>query len=118
MKLRRLLPLLLAAAAAPASATSTMCTYSPSDRTGYGLEFIGYGEIAMILVGLPKGPRSLPGGSYKVLEFDERARKIDLVYRNPGDPSFPPSFRLEGVGRNVLMSIDGKRLVGELNCDY
>jgi len=40
-----------------------MCTYDPSGRTGYGLEFIGYGEIAMILVGVPEGPRSLPGGS-------------------------------------------------------
>ena len=95
MTLRRLLPLLLAAVAGSASATSTMCTYDPSDRTGYGLEFIGYGEIAMILVSLPKGPRSLPGGSYKVLEFDERTRKIDLVYRNPGDPSLPPSSGLK-----------------------
>lgn len=118
MTLRRLFPLLLAAVTTSASATSTMCRYDPGDRTGYELEFVGYGEIAMILVSLPKGPRSLPGGSYKVLEFDERARKIDLVYRNPGDPGLPPSFRLEGVGRNVLMSIDGKQLIGELNCDY
>jgi hypothetical protein len=118
MTLRRLFPLLLAAAATSASATSTMCTYNTSDPTGYGLEFIGYTEIAMIMVRLPKGPRSLPGRSYKVLEFDERTRKIDLVYRNPGDPGLPPSFRLEGVGGNVLMSIGGKQLVGELNCDY
>lgn len=118
MTLRRLFPLLLAAVAAPASATSTMCRYEPGDHAGYALEFIGYGEIAMILVSLPKGPRSLPGGSYKVLEFDERNRKVDLVYRNPGDPGLPPSFRLEGMGRNVLMSIGGKQLVGELNCDY
>lgn len=118
MTLRRLFPLLLAAVATSASATSTLCRYNPSDGTGYSLEFIGHEKIAMILVSLPKGPRSLPGGSYKVLEFDERTRKIDLVYRNPGDPSLPPSFRLEGVGRNVVMSIGGKRLVGELNCDY
>jgi hypothetical protein len=118
MTLRRLLPLLFAAVAASASATSTICTYDPGGRAGYALEFIGYGGIAMIQVNLPKGPRSLPGGSYKVLGFDERTRKIDLVYRNPGDPSLPPSFRLEGVGRNVLMSIGGNQLVGELNCDY
>lgn len=118
MALRRLLPILLAVVATSASATSTMCTYNPGDRTGYGLEFIGYAEIAMILVSLPKGPRSLPGGSYKVLEFDERASKIDLVYRNPGDPRLPPSFRLQGAGRKVLMSIGEKQIVGELNCDY
>ena len=82
------------------------------------IEFIGYGQVAMIQFSSPQGPRSLPGGSYKVLKFDERARKVHLVYRNPGDPSLLPSFTLEGVGKKVRMSIAGQQIPGELDCDY
>jgi len=65
----------------------------------------------------PKGRAAFRAGR-KALEFDERARKVDLVYRNPDDPGLPPSFRLEGMGRKVLMSIGGKQRARELNCDY
>ena len=67
---------------------------------------------------LPEGPRSRPAGSYEVLEFDERTSKINLVYRNPGDPSLPPSFTLEGAGSNVRMTIGKDRIVGKLHCDF
>ena len=109
----------LAAAATSASATSTMCRFEgSSDSSTYSLEFIGYGEIAVIKIDLPEGPRSLPSGSYKVIEFDERTRKIDLVYRNPGDPSLPSSFTLKGVGDKVRMAIGKVQIVSKLNCDF
>jgi hypothetical protein len=109
----------LAAAAIPASATSTMCMFEGSSgASSYSVEFIGYGEIAMIQMNLSGGPRSLPEGSYEVMEFDQRNGKIDLVYRNPGDPSLPPSFTLVGARDNVRMTIGKERIVGELNCDF
>lgn len=120
MKIQRaIFVLLLAAAAMPASATSTMCAFEgSSDSSFYSIEFIGYGEIATIQMNLPEGPRTLPAGSYKVSEFDERQGKINLTYRNPGDPSLPPSFTLEGVGDNVRMTVGEERVVGELRCDF
>lgn len=120
MKIYRVISVVsLAMAAVPASATSTMCTFEGSSgSSSYSIEFIGYGEIATIQMNLPDGPRNLPDGSYTVAEFDERKGKIDLAYRNPGDPSLPPSFTLEGVGDNVRMTIGEERIVGELNCDF
>ncbi|MDR6841466.1 hypothetical protein [Pseudoxanthomonas sacheonensis] len=120
MKIHRVISaVFLAAAAIPASATSTMCAFEGSSgSSSYSIEFIGYGEIGAILMSLPRGPRSLPAGSYKVLEFDERKSKINLAYRNPGDPSLPPSFTLEGIGNNVRMTIGKERIVGKLHCDF
>ena len=120
MKIHRVIfALFLVAAAMPASATSTMCMFDGSNESSsYSIEFIGYGEIGGILMSLPEGPRSLPAGSYEVLEFDEQKSKINLAYRNPGDPSLPPSFTLEGVGNNVRMTIGEERIAGVLNCDF
>jgi hypothetical protein len=92
--------------------------YGSNGSTHYEFEFIGYGEVAVIQFESPRGPRSLPGSSYEVLEFNEHTRKINLVYRNPGDPSLPPSFTLKGAGANVYMSVAGKQISGELSCDY
>jgi hypothetical protein len=106
-------------AAAPVSATSTICTFSPNDNaSGYDLEFIGYGRIEVIQANLPRGPRSLPGGSFKVLEFNEQERRIDLSYRNPGDLGLLPSFELKGAGDHVVMNIGARQVVGSLNCEY
>lgn len=120
MKIHRVIfALLLAAAAMPASATSTMCAFEGSSgSSSYSIEFIGYGEIATIQMNLPGGPRSLPAGSYEVLEFDERKGKINVAYRNPGDASLPPSFTLAGMGNNVHMTIGKERIVGRLHCDF
>ena len=96
-----------------------MCMFEgSSDTSSYNIEFIGYGEIATVQMNLPDGPRSLPAGSYRVMEFDERKSKINLAYRNPGDPSLPPSFTLDGVGDNVRMTVGKERIVGKLNCDF
>jgi hypothetical protein len=96
-----------------------MCRFEGANGSlSYELEFIGYGEVAVIQYSAARGPRSLPAGSYEVLEFDERSRKIHLVFRNPGDPTLLPSFTLKGEGNQVLMSIDGKKISGELRCDF
>lgn len=96
-----------------------MCVFSALQGTPkYDIEFIGYDQVAMIQVHLPGGPRSFPAGSYELVEFDERTSKVHLVYRNPGDPTLPPSFTLKGAGKHVRMSIGENRVVGELNCDY
>ena len=120
MKIHRVIfAVSLAAVALPASATSTMCMFEGSSgSSSYSIEFIGYGEIAMIQMNLAGGPRSLPEGSYKVIEFDERNGKINLAYRNPGDPSLPPSFTLEGARKNVRMTVGKERIVGKLHCDF
>lgn len=120
MELRQALSLLLlATAATSAAATSTMCRFSrPADAPLSGFEFLGYGEVQQILFHTPQGPRSLPHGSYEVLEFDEPASRIHLVYRNPGDPGLPPDFTLEGAGDTVRVSIDGVQFTGELSCGF
>ncbi|WAH64769.1 hypothetical protein [Xanthomonas hortorum] len=107
--------------AAPATASSTMCTFTaPSGSPANDLEFLGYGEIQQILFHLPRsdGPKSLPSGSYQVIEFEEMTRTISLTYRNPGNPQLLPSFTLKGVGKNTLMGIVGKTIAGEFKCDH
>ena len=102
MKIYRVIfVLFLAAAAIPASATSTRCVFEGSnDSSSYSIEFIGYGEISMIQMNLPTGPRSLPAGSYEVLDFEERKSKINLAYRNPATPVF---FALSPLGERITM---------------
>ena len=115
---RMIFALLLAATAMPVSATSTMCAFEGSGgSSSYSIELIGYGEIETIQMNLPAGPRSLPAGSYKILEFDKEKGRINLAYRNPGDPSLPPSFTLEGMGKNVHLTVGEERIAGELHCD-
>ncbi|MCS3748439.1 hypothetical protein FHY18_004076 [Xanthomonas arboricola] len=107
--------------ATPATASSTMCTFTvPSGSSTYDLEFLGYGEIQQILFRPPGSdePKSLPIGSYQVIEFQETTRTIDLTYRNPGNAHLPQSLTLRGVGKNTLMKIAGKTIVGEFNCDH
>jgi hypothetical protein len=109
----------LAAVILPVSATTTMCSFSdPDNRVFYDIEFIGHGEVAMIQFNWPGKRRSLPYGSYEVRDFDARAARIDMVYRNPGDPDFPPSFMLRGAGKEVVMTLDGKKITSELYCGY
>ncbi|WP_146093393.1 hypothetical protein [Xanthomonas pisi] len=107
--------------ATPATASSTMCTFTvPSGSSAYDLEFLGYGEIQQILFRPPgsDGPKSLPSGSYQVIKFQEKTRTIDLTYRNPGTTGLLPSLTLRGVGKSTVMEIAGKTIVGEFNCDH
>ncbi|MBB3801009.1 hypothetical protein FHR47_001243 [Xanthomonas arboricola] len=107
--------------AAPATASSTMCTFtSQSGNPANDLEFLGYGKIQQILVHLPgsDGAKSLPSGSYHVIEFEEKTRTINLSYRNPGNPQLLPSFTLKGVGKKTSMWTAGKTITGEFSCDH
>jgi hypothetical protein len=98
-----------------------MCTfYAPKAPPEFALDFLGYGEIGMILFKMAgtDGPSYLPGGTYEILEFKENDRRIHFVYRNPGDRSLLPSFTLKGASKSVALNVAGSRFVGELNCDY
>jgi hypothetical protein len=116
MKAHRTLPLLLIALSGSASATSTMCSFeAKKGDIWYAFQFIGYGEVAMIQVDAPAGLRMQ---GYKVLEFDQRASKINLVYDSPGGEGVMPSLTLKGEGKDVRMTVDGHELIGELYCDH
>lgn len=114
---RRAAGVVLACAAIPAAASSTMCMfYAPSNAPVPDLEFLGYGELGGILVPGVGAPRTLAFGTYEVLELDPLARRIHLVYTNPGDPTLPPGFTLEGEGRKVRLVVAGDTYEGEFAC--
>lgn len=93
-----------------------MCSFEATNGDlWYAFQFIGYGEVAMIQVDAPDGLR-MP--DYKILEFDEHARKIHLTYVSPGGEGVMPSFTLKGAGKNVRMTIAGQEITGELYCGY
>ena len=99
-----------------ALATNTLCDFSGTDESGgYAFEFIGSGEIAMIQVNTP---RSMRLGSYDVREFSYRGRRIDMVHTGSDKQGFLPPFTLKGVGDNVVLNIAGRRIVGELRCQW
>lgn len=104
--------------ATPAGATSTMCWFDAKhESVDFGLSFIGYGEISMVQADTREGPRYLLDGSAEVLDFDQGAGTIHVVYRNPGDPSLPPSFVLRSSNEGVAIEIDSAVIIGELHCD-
>lgn len=116
MKAYRAVPLLLIALSSQALATTTMCSFEAGKgELRYAFQFIGYGEIAMIQVDVPDGLRMR---NFKILEFDERSRKIHLVYDSPGGKGVMPSFTLKGAGKNVRMKVAGQELIGELYCGH
>jgi hypothetical protein len=99
--------------ATPVIASSTMCVYRSSSAAVDDLEFIGYGEVAMIQVSLPSGPRNLPSKSYKIMMLDTRTNKIHLIYRNLGTLAFlrlsrskvqAKPFRCQLVKNSLLVS--------------
>ena len=116
MKPRILLALLLLGCAPPVVATSTICSFeSDGDSPWYAFQFIGYGKIAMIQVDEPRGSKL---GTYRVVDFDDRARRIHLVHDGADQQDVLPPFTLKGVGDKVVLSIDGKDLTGELDCPW
>ena len=93
-----------------------MCSFEATNGTlRYAFQLIGYGEVSMIQVDAPDGLRM---SGYKVLEFDERARKIHLIYVSPGGEGVMPSFTLKGTGKDVRMAVTGQEITGELYCGY
>ena len=115
--MRLIITAVLVLTAFPATATSTMCMfYAPPGAPVGDLEFLGYEELGGILIQAKGGPRSLPASSYKVLELDQRAKRVHLTYKNPNDPSLPPSFTLKGKDLNTRLTVQGKVYTGELAC--
>ncbi|WP_394001975.1 hypothetical protein ACF3M1_14995 [Luteimonas sp. WGS1318] len=107
----------LALAVWPVAASSTMCMFhAPDGAPVPDLEFLGYGELGGILIAGEDGPRSLASGTYALLALDPQARRIRLVYTNPGDPTLPPSFRLEGEGPRAQLVVAGDTYEGEFAC--
>lgn len=107
----------LACVALPVAASSTMCMfYAPARAPVPDLEFLGYGELGGILVPGVGAPRRLAFGTYEVLELDPLDRRIHLVYTNPGDPTLPPGFTLQGEGRKVRLVVAGDTYEGEFAC--
>ena len=116
MKRYRLVHLLMLGCAAPVGATNTICSYeSVGDAPGYAFQFIGHGEIAMIQVDEPRGSKL---GTYRVVDFDDRARRIHIVHDGAEQREALPPFTLKGAGDKVVLSINGKNLTGELYCPW
>lgn len=115
--MRLIVTAVLVFTAFPIAATSTMCMfYAPSGAPVADIEFIGYEELGGILIQGKMGPRSLPARSYTVLDLDQRAKRIHLIYKNPSDPSLPPSFTLKGQDWYTRLTIQGKVYTGALAC--
>jgi hypothetical protein len=116
MRLITISALLLASV--PASATSTMCTFTPPPTSPVPtLELLGYGKVGPIQVNGRGGPRNLPPTSWKVVDFHRRSARVHIVFTNPGDPSLPPSFTLRGQDRQTRLVVRGQTYTGELRCD-
>lgn len=114
---RPLILFIIAIASVPASATSTMCTFSGGSGPSYReVEFLGYEQVQSVQFNLPEGPRSVPSAYYQVLVLDQDAKTVSFVFENPGDPGFPPSFSLKGSGGKVLMRSAEGAFSGELAC--
>ena len=96
-----------------------MCMFDPPSTAPLSvLEFLGYQEIGPVLVHGHKGPRSLPHGSWKVLDFDAPSARIHFVYVNPGDASLPDSFTLTGQQKSTRLVTGGRTYTGVFRCDF
>ncbi len=115
--MRHVILALLFAFPTSAMASQTMCMFTgPPAAPVKSLEFLGYEEPGPILFQTKKGPRSLPYGSWTLVEFDRRTGKVHLVYVNPGDPSLPPGFVLKGEGPHTRLVVQGQPYIGEMAC--
>ncbi|WP_162350365.1 hypothetical protein [Pseudoxanthomonas gei] len=90
--------------------------YAPPGSPVADLEFLGYEKLGGILIQGKGGPRSLPAQSYTVIDLDQFAKRIHLTYKNPGDPSLPPSFVLKGQDGYTRLTVQGKIYIGKLAC--
>ena len=114
--MRRFAVLLALAIAAPAHADTAMCMFSGDN---YSIEFTGDRPGDMIyLHDSPTGvvPLSLPAGSYRLHRIVAATREVHLVFTNPGDARYPPSFMLRGRGDDVQLTTRKQRIRGALRC--
>lgn len=63
-------------------------------------------------------PRSMRLADYAVHDFSYRELRIDMVHAGSDQPGFLPAFTLRGAAEHVLLSIEGRDIVGELTCQW
>lgn len=89
----------------------------------YELEFIGYGDAAPVIVfsstAFGSGKRlTLSPENYTLENFSQRARAVDLAFRNPDDLGLPSSFGLVGTAGRAFFKSGSMIVEGSFKCDY
>ena len=116
--------ILLALISQPALATQTACVFSAGKAPRYyELEFIGYTDKdpTIVFTSTVVGPGkrfTLNQTNYTLQRFSQKARAINLEYRDRKNSALPPSFTLTGTGGRAKLSIGSTTIVGDLNCDF
>lgn len=113
MRTAALALLVFAVSIGTARADTTLCTFSSAN---HDIEFAGDATVSRIYVQTKDGPRALPTHSYRILRFDARAARVELVFDNPGDATLPASFTLKASGRDAWITQGRDRERGELHC--
>lgn len=115
----------VALASHPAFASQTACTFSGGKQPQYfEIELIGYSDANPMIVfsstEFSSGKRVvLPPADYVLDHFSQSDGAIDLAFRNPGNPSLPPSFGLiAGRGGRAQLKMGTTIVDGELKCGH
>jgi hypothetical protein len=115
---------LFAALSQPALASQTLCVFSTDTSSDYyELEFIGNGDERPLIVftstRFRPGERfTLSPENYTLKDFNEKARRVDLEFLNPGNPALPPSFGLVGNGGRAWLKTGSTITEGSFTCDF
>jgi hypothetical protein len=106
---------------APSSglATNTLCDFHATDASRYySIEILGPLEPTMIQVNHPASERQRRLGPYVFRDFSLDDVRIDLVHTGLDAPDAMPSFTLKGRKDHVVMTIEGRRIVGKMKCQW
>jgi len=104
---------------ASASATNTLCDFQATDASRYySIEILGPLEPTMIQVNHPASERQRRLGPYVFRDFSLDDVRIHLVHTGLDTPDAMPSFTLKGRKDHVVMTIEGRRIVGEMKCQW
>ena len=116
---------LLALASQPSIASQTACTFSGGKEPRYfEIELIGYSDANPMVVfsstEFSSGKRVvLQPADYVLEHFSQSDAAIDLAFRNPGNPSLPPSCSLRaGRDSHAQLKVGSTIVDGELKCGY
>ncbi len=108
-----------------AFASQTACTFSGGKEPRYfEIELIGYSDANPMVVfsstEFSSGKRVvLQPADYVLEHFSQSDAAIDLAFRNPGNPSLPPSFSLRaGRDSHAQLKVGSTIVDGELRCGY
>lgn len=102
-----------------ALATNTLCDFHASDASRYySIEILGSLEPTMIQVNHPASERQRRLGPYVFRDFNLDDVRIDLVHTGLDAPDAMPSFTLKGRKDHVVLTIEGRRIVGTMKCQW